>query len=99
MIRHGAKPGADRSVEMFKVVGAMRRAGFASGKIVATLRAYPQGIAARCFERGRDDLARQVHLCLDKIDDEEAARRAANTKTKGKLANVLNLRASSPAIR
>ena len=78
---------------MFKVVGAMRRAGFASGKIVATLRAYPQGIAARCFERGRDDLARQVHLCLDKIDDEEAAKRAANTKTKGKLANVLNLRA------
>ena len=38
-------------------------------------RAYPAGIAERCFEQGKDDLHRQVQLCIDKIDDDEAAKR------------------------
>ena len=41
------------------------------------LRAHPEGIAARCFERGKDDVERQVRLCLRKIDDHIAARRCA----------------------
>jgi hypothetical protein len=58
-----------------KVVGWLRRTGYTRAAIEATLRAYPAGIAERCFEQGKDDLHRQVQLCIDKIDDEEAARR------------------------
>ena len=75
LIRDGAPPGADRSV-MLAPVAAMRAAGWVRERIIATLRAYPAGIAAKCFETGRDDVARQVDMVLRKVDDERAARRA-----------------------
>ena len=58
-----------------KVTGWLRRAGYVRAAIEATLRAYPAGIAERCFEQGKDDLHRQLQLCIDKIDDDEATRR------------------------
>ena len=64
-----------RSENLMKVIGWLRRAGYVRAAIEATLRAYPAGIAERCFEQGKDDLHRQVQLCIDKIDDDEAAKR------------------------
>jgi hypothetical protein len=74
LIRHGSVPGT-RSDKLMKVVAHLRRAGHVRAAIKATLRAHPDGIAARCFEHGKDDLHRQVQLCVDKIDDDEATRR------------------------
>ena len=51
-------------------------------RIIATLRAYPTGIAAKCFDTGRDDVARQVDMVLRKVDDERAARRAKPRQAK-----------------
>ena len=77
LILNGAPAGADRSKELFRVVGELREIGWSSARIVNVLRAHPEGIAARCFERGKDDVDRQVRLCLRKIDDHIAARRCA----------------------
>jgi hypothetical protein len=77
LILHGAPAGADRSKELYHVVSELREIGWTTDRIVALLRAHPEGIAARCFERGRDDVERQVRLCLRRIDDFIAARRFA----------------------
>jgi hypothetical protein len=74
LIVHGSAPGT-RSENLMRVIGWLRRAGYVRAAIEATLRAYPSGIAERCFEHGKDDLHRQVQLCIDKIDDDEATRR------------------------
>ena len=76
LIFNGAPAGADRSAELHKVVGALREIGWSSDRIAAVLRAHPAGIAARCFERGKDDVERQVRMSLRKIDDHIAARRS-----------------------
>jgi putative DNA primase/helicase len=76
LIRDGAPAGTDRSRSLFQVIASLRRLGFTEARIIGLLRAYPAGISARCLERGRDDLARQVRLALPKIDDEIAAPRA-----------------------
>ena len=74
LIVHGSAAGT-RSENLMKVTGWLRRAGYVRAAIEATLRAYPAGIAERCFEQGKDDLHRQLQLCIDKIDDDEATRR------------------------
>ncbi len=76
LIRNGAPAGADRSVMLFRAVAAMREAGWVRERIISTLRAYPRGIAAKCFDTGRDDVARHVDMILRKIDDDRAARQA-----------------------
>jgi putative DNA primase/helicase len=75
LIRDGAPDGADRSQMLFRAIAAMRAAGWTRARIIATLRAYPAGIAAKCFDTGRDDVARQVDMVLRKVDDERATRR------------------------
>jgi hypothetical protein len=81
LIVHGAPAGADRSKELCGVVSELREIGWSSERIVALLRAHPEGIAARCLERGRDDIDRQVRLCLRRIDDHIASRRCASTQS------------------
>ena len=76
LIVNGATAGADRSERFYYVVAVLREHGWSKAEIVAVLHAHPQGIAARCFEQGSDDVARQVQLCLDKIDDARAAKGA-----------------------
>ena len=73
LIRDGAPAGADRSQMLFRAIAAMRAAGWSRERIIATLRAYPAGIAAKCFDTGRDDVARHVDMVLRKVDDERAA--------------------------
>ena len=75
LVRDGAPAGADRSQMLFRAIAAMRAAGWPRARIIATLRAYPAGIAAKCFDTGRDDVARHVDMVLRKVDDERATRR------------------------
>jgi P4 family phage/plasmid primase-like protien len=75
LVRDGAPAGADRSQMLFRAIAAMRAAGWPRARIIATLRAHPAGIAAKCFDTGRDDVARQVDMVLKKVDDEHATRR------------------------
>ena len=77
LIRDGAPAGADRSQMLFRAIAAMRAAGWSRARIIATLRAHPAGIAAKCFDTGHDDVARQVDMVLRKVDDERATARAA----------------------
>jgi P4 family phage/plasmid primase-like protien len=76
LIRDGVPAGADRSQMLFRAIAAMRAAGWPRARIIAMLRAHPAGIAAKCFDTGRDDVARQVDMVLRKVDDERATRHA-----------------------
>jgi putative DNA primase/helicase len=80
LIRDGAPAGADRSQMLFRAVAAMRAAGWTRERIIATLRSHPAGIARKCLESGRDEIARHVDLILKKVDDEAAAKRTKRAR-------------------
>src|SRR5262245_18020828 len=88
LVREGAPAGADRSVMLFRAVAAMRAAGRSRERIIATLRNHPAGIARKCLEPGRDEIARHVDLILKKVDDEAAAKRAKPRQAKAQPGNA-----------
>jgi hypothetical protein len=74
LIVNGPPAGADRSGKLFHVVAMLRERGRTRAEIIALLRAHPNGIAAKCFEDGKDEVARHVDLILREVDDRRAAR-------------------------
>ena len=82
LVRDGAPAGSDRSVMLFRAVAAMRAAGWSREHIISTFRSHPAGIARKCLETGRDEIARHVDLILKKVDDEAAAKRAKPRQVK-----------------
>jgi hypothetical protein len=99
LIQAGAPVEADRSRELFRAIAAMRDCGWSRERIIATLRSYPGGIAARCFEGGKDDVVRQVDLCLRKIDDDRVGRRAGQRPSNGAALSLESKPASDYTMR
>jgi hypothetical protein len=78
LIVNGPPAGADRSAKLYYVVATLRKRGRTRAEIIAILRAHPAGITAKCFEDGKDEVARHVDLILQEVDDQAAARRGGS---------------------
>jgi hypothetical protein len=77
LIINGPSAGADRSERLYYVVATLREHGRSRASIIAALRVHATGIARKCLEDGKDEIARHVDLILQKIDDQRAAQAAA----------------------
>jgi hypothetical protein len=77
LIVNGTPVGADRSERLYYVVATLREHGRSRVSIIDALHTNPAAIAAKCFEHGKDEVARHVDMILKDIDDKIAAKAAA----------------------
>jgi hypothetical protein len=77
LIVNGTPADTDRSERLYYVVAVLREHGRSRASIIATLRAHAAGIARKCLENGKDEIARHVDMILKDIDDKIAAQAAA----------------------